>query len=116
LEKLPVVDKLEAVLLLLLPSQKFNRGAKQVQAIHELIKIRNAQVHTKTVEQEVLVESIDQLIWRFESPGGVSNILSIPDDSAMWDSSHSNQALVALDEFLELYLLKYLQLDPSDYN
>jgi hypothetical protein len=38
----------------------------------------------------------------------------MPDNSEAWDSSHSQQALIALDEFLKVYLLEYAQMSAEE--
>ena len=107
-EKLPVIDKYEAMLLLTSPETKFDRGRAEIQAIQELIKVRNNQVHVKSKQQDMTGKSINEAWWTFEpNSDSKSNILGIPDNSDFWESTHSRYALHSLDHFLELYFIEY---------
>lgn len=115
LEKLPTTDKFEAMLLLISPATKFDRGKTEIQAMQELIKIRNNQVHVKSKQQEVTGNSINEAWWTFETnPEAKSSILGIPDNSDFWNNTHSRYALHSLDHFLELYFIDYAGYKSED--
>jgi hypothetical protein len=117
LERMPVLDKYESMLWMTRPNINFDRGRKEVQAVRELVRIRNAQVHVRTREQEVVAEYVDQFTWKFEAPEKSSrSIVGIPDNSDSWDHGHGQRALKALDDFLKLYLLEYAELSPFEVN
>jgi hypothetical protein len=112
---LPILDKYEALLLLLSPAHEFDRGTKEVQAIKELIDLRNGQVHIKVKREELVGQSINKAWWTFEPKDrSLTNNLRIPTNSDQWDSTHSVVALQSLDAFLKLFLIDWAHFPPTD--
>ncbi|MGF1479835.1 MAG: hypothetical protein ACFB4I_10125 [Cyanophyceae cyanobacterium] len=114
-EKLPILEKYEAILFLLFPAHNFNRGAKEVQEIKELIALRNAQVHVKVRHEEAVGKSINEAWWAFEpKDNSKTKVLKVPKNSDRWDSSYGVMALQSLDTFLKLFLIDWAHFSPYD--
>jgi hypothetical protein len=113
-ERLPILDKYETLLLFISPAHTFDRGKKEVQAIKELIDLRNKQVHVRVTHQKLIGQAINKVWWSFEPvENSFTKNLKIPFNIDQWESSHSVEALQALDKFLKLYLLDWAHFEPK---
>lgn len=100
LDRLSTLQKYELILSYRCTTQRLDKGRKEIQAVDELLSIRDKNVHAKILaydmrEKALLDYEVDHV--------GKANILKIPLDSTYWTHEHSEIVLNATDDFFWLY-------------
>lgn len=114
-EKFPAIDKYEVALRYYKPEKRFDRGCKEIQAIQEIIGIRNGEVHLKIKRVPLSRKEDENGVPCFDpSDKKTLPVLKIPGDSSKWNSQSAKTCLLALDSFFWLYLIDYCGLNLDD--
>lgn len=117
IDREPALTKYEYYLSLHHPDKSFDRGIKAVQAIEELFRLRNQNVHCRIEKHSIVLKPKDDIELSYQAQGlKDTNILKIPETSLDWESKHAISVLKAVDVFLELYFFEYCGMTGKDVN
>ena len=95
LEQMPTLGKLEYYLWQIRRGATLDKGRKEVQAISELISLRNAYVHPK-------LRKMNEEMW---------TQLGIPKNADNWNASHAENVFRKAADFMKTYLVELCDLD-----
>lgn len=112
-EKFGVLEKYEFLLSIKSNGVSFDRGRIEIQKIKELISLRNAYVHPKSLKSTPKYTQIDSTYeYSYKSP--ITQYLEIPEDSNEWNSNHAKIVINAVADFLSIFLIDLCQLTPRE--
>lgn len=116
LDKLGILDKFEFLLTTRSPNETFDRGRREMQEIQELISIRNKYVHPKSRQRPMQFDAgtAEQVDFTFQIDAGTTKLLNIPNQHIAWDFQHAQSAILAVAQFLSLFLVKLCTFAPKD--
>ncbi len=106
IDRMPILEKYEFFLLSKNGSVIFDRGCREVQAIQELIKFRNDQVHLTAKASPVVKDKSKPMTFNQEEVK-LTNILKLPGSITKLEYSHALTVLQNVDAFFEQYLIRW---------
>jgi hypothetical protein len=107
LDRLPSMSKLDYYLFAL-KGLHIDRGRREVELVHEILKLRDHVVHPKLKPGRV-DGSQD-----FEVSYGHSNNLQIPNDTRSWDYSLAVNILDVIIDFMCLFFLEWCEMSKGE--
>ncbi|MBS0264480.1 MAG: hypothetical protein JSS02_21275 [Planctomycetes bacterium] len=104
-ENFSLIDKFEAILTLEQPHTEFDRGCRSVQAVQELIAIRNRYVHPKASPGPLIGEAI--LDRRFAVESGIHQTTKISHRPVNWSARDARHAIECVIGFLDQFFIDW---------
>lgn len=109
-DRFQTLEKFEFVLYHI--SQRImDRGTRQVQAVAQLLKVRNDYVHPKIRSADGAFSEANKTV---DYPDEKYDVLGIPVEPRRWHYDSAKLALVTTDNFLRYYLLDLCGFTPPD--
>jgi hypothetical protein len=112
-ERLPTLDKFEFSASLWKPGAAFDRGCRSVQAIAELVDLRNGYVHPRKTRKSAEQSAADSGTYTFNVAATTTGQLRWSRDRLHWNATQAREALRVCLDFLEYYFRQLLQLDEA---
>jgi hypothetical protein len=118
-EKFGVLEKYEFLLSVKTRGVKFDRGRIEVQKVSELISLRNAYVHPKSLKSAQKYKQSGPIkpigsTYELSKKSPLTQFLEIPEDSDEWNSEHAKIVINAVADFLSLFLIGLCELTPKE--
>ncbi len=112
-DKMPTIEKYEFFMLFRNDTTKFDRGCKEVQAIQEMIKFRNNQVHLTSIASQMEKDVSKSMTFQ-TGEKKMTNVLKLPTSVTQLDYSHALAVLQNVDAFFEKYFISWCKLDKNE--